>query len=62
MSKSDTQTPSKHAAAQRSYHQRQLDRGLVRLSVYVPKRDRDAFWAAIDALRVRWAELGLLDQ
>jgi hypothetical protein len=53
--------PSKHAEAQRSYHQRQLDRGLVRLSVYVPDTDRDAFWDAVDKLRIRWRRRGLID-
>jgi hypothetical protein len=53
--------PSNHAVAQRSYHQRQLDRGLVRLSVYVPDTDRDAFWLAVDKLRDRWYKKGLID-
>ena len=52
---------SKHAEAQRSYHQRQLARGLVRLSVYVPDTDRDAFWDAVDKLRIRWRRRGLID-
>jgi len=47
--------------AQRSYHQRQLDKGMVRLSVYVPDTDRDAFWDAIDRLRDRWQAKGLID-
>ena len=49
----------RHTKAQRNYHQRQLDRGLVRLSVYVPDADRDAFWDAVDKLRDRWHEKGL---
>lgn len=53
--------PSKHAEAQRSYHQRQVERGLVRISVYVPDADRDAFWAEVDKLRVRWRRRGLID-
>jgi len=53
--------PSGHAVAQRTYHQRQLDKGLVRLSVYVPDDDRDAFWDAIDRLRERWYAKGLID-
>ena len=56
-----SEEPSKHAEAQRSYHQRQLDRGLVRLSVYVPDTDRDAFWDAVDKLRIRWRRRGLID-
>lgn len=53
--------PSSHVIAQRTYHQRQLDRGLVRLSVYVPDADRDAFWDAVDRLRERWVARGLMD-
>ena len=44
--------------AQRTYHQRQLDRGLVKLSVYVPDTDREVFYAAIDRLRLRWRKRG----
>ena len=53
-----TPTPDSHTKAQRTYHQRQLDRGLVKLSVYVPDTDRDAFYAAIDRLRLRWRAKG----
>lgn len=53
--------PSSHVVAQRSYHQRQLDRGLVRLSVYVPDCDRDAFWDAVDRLRAKWQVKGWID-
>lgn len=53
--------PSGHAVAQRSYHQRQLDKGLVRLSVYVPDSERDAFWDAVDRLRYQWIRKGLID-
>jgi hypothetical protein len=53
--------PSSHAVAQRSYHQRQLDKGLVRLSVYVPDSERDAFWDAVDRLRDQWIRKGLID-
>jgi hypothetical protein len=45
--------------AQRNYHQRQLNKGLARLSVYVPDADRDAFWDAVDKLRDRWHRMGL---
>jgi hypothetical protein len=55
------ENPSSHIKAQRSYHQRQLDKGLVRLSVYVPDKDRDAFWDAVDRLRIRWKRRGLID-
>lgn len=51
--------PNGHAARQRTYHQRQLDRGLSRLSVYVPDAERDAFWDAVDKLRDRWHRMGL---
>jgi len=61
MPKPKHEQPSGHAVAQRSYHQRQLDRGLVRLSVYVPDTDRDAFWLAVDKLRDRWYKKGLID-
>ena len=30
---------------QRTYHQKQLDRGLVRVSVYVPARDKEEMLA-----------------
>jgi len=53
--------PSSHAVAQRSYHQRQIERGMVRLSVYVPDADRDAFWDAVEDLRIRWKRRGLID-
>lgn len=53
--------PSSHAVAQRSYHQRQIERGMVRLSVYVPDADRDAFWDAVEDLRLRWKRRGLID-
>ena len=53
--------PSNHAVAQRSYHQRQIEKGMVRLSVYVPDADRDAFWDAVEDLRVRWKRRGLID-
>jgi hypothetical protein len=48
-----------HIKAQRNYHQRQLNKGLVRLSVYVPDADRDAFWDAVDKLRDRWHSMKL---
>lgn len=51
--------PDSHAIAQRTYHQRQIDRGLVRLSVYVPDADRDGFWAAVEKLRDEWHAKGL---
>lgn len=50
-----------HTRAQRSYHQRQLDRGLAKLSVYVPDSERDTFWDAVDKMRVRWRRLGLIE-
>ena len=53
-----TKDPSSHTMAQRIYHQRQLDRGLVKLSVYVPDTDREVFYAAIDRLRLRWRKRG----
>lgn len=53
--------PSGHTVAQRSYYQRQLDRGLVRLSVYVPDCARDEFWQEIDKLKARWQRRGLID-
>jgi hypothetical protein len=61
MPKPKQEQPSQHAVAQRSYHQRQLDRGLVRLSVYVPTCDREAFWEAVDRLRVKWQAKGWMD-
>jgi len=61
MPKPKHEQPSGHAVAQRTYHQRQLDKGLVRLSVYVPDTDRDAFWDAVDRLRDRWQAKGLID-
>lgn len=53
-----TERPDSHTRAQRSYQQRQRDRGLVRLAVYVPDEDRDAFYKAIDKLRIRWRKMG----
>ena len=53
-----TERPDSHTRAQRSYQQRQRDRGLVRLSVYVPDEDRDTFYKAIDKLRIRWRKMG----
>jgi len=34
---------------------------MVRLSVYVPDADRDAFWDAVEDLRIRWKRRGLID-
>jgi hypothetical protein len=50
--------PTAHASAQRAYHQRQLDRGMVRLSVYVPKDEREAFHEAMELLRAQWRKRG----
>ena len=50
-----------HAEAQRSYHIRQKERGLSRLSVYVPDEAREEFWAAMSLLRQGWARRGLID-
>jgi hypothetical protein len=61
MPKPKHDNPEKHTSAQRSYHQRQLDKGMTRLSVYVPTRDRDNFWDAIDRLRDKWHAEGLID-
>jgi len=61
MTKSKQKPVSKHAEAQRSYHQRQLERNMVRLSVYVPDSERDTFWGAIDELREEWRAKGVMD-
>lgn len=53
-----TSKPSAHAEAQRSYHQRQIEKGLVRLSVYVPDAARAQFWDAVDDLRDKWRKQG----
>jgi hypothetical protein len=53
--------PSGHTTAQRTYYKRQLDRGLVRLSVYIPDTERDTFWDAVDKLRDKWRAKGLMD-
>jgi hypothetical protein len=57
----NTPTPSKHNVAQKAYHQRQIDKGMVRLSVYVPAAAKDEFWGAVDGLRASWQRRGLTD-
>ena len=53
------QEVDKNVRKQRAFYQRQKERGLVRISVYVPDADRDAFWDAVDKLRDRWHAMGL---
>lgn len=52
---------SKHSKTQMAYHQRQLEKGLVRLSVYVPVEAKADFWGALDGLRASWKRRGLMD-
>ncbi len=61
MPRSRQENPERHTVSQRTYYQRQKDRGLVRLSVYIPDSERDTFWDAVDKLRAKWHRQGLID-
>lgn len=52
------QDPAKKPSAQMAYHQRKLDDGQVRLSVYVPTDEKEQFWKTINQLRLRWRKMG----
>jgi hypothetical protein len=58
---SNAPAPSKQSKAQQAYHQRQLEKGLVRLSVYVPADAKEEFWGAVDGLRASWRRRGLME-
>ena len=45
---------SPHARAQRAYHARQKERGIVRVSVYIPRQHRDDFDRNLTRLRRKW--------
>jgi hypothetical protein len=61
MPKARSEDPSGHTVAQRTYYARQRAKGMVRLSVYIPDTERDAFWDAVDRLREDWHRRGLID-
>lgn len=61
MQETEQETPITQADRQRTYHQKQRERGLVRLSVYIPDSERDTFWDAVDRLRITWQRKGLID-
>lgn len=48
----------KKPSAQMAYHQRKLDDGQVRLSVYVPTEEKETFWKTVHQLRLRWRKMG----
>lgn len=54
-------TPSKQSQAQKAYHERQVEKGMVRLSVYVPKEAKAEFWGAVEGLRASWQRRGLME-
>jgi len=53
--------PIPHAARQKSYHQRMRDRGLVRVSAWIPEDDtaRGEFWDSVSQLEAQWRARGL---
>ena len=54
-----TRTPD--AERTHAYYQRQKERGLARISLYVPEAARDEFWDTVDRLRAKWRRDGLID-
>jgi hypothetical protein len=52
--------PEKHTIAQRKYHAKKRKEGMVRIGVWVPEKERDAFWQIVDKLRDQWHRRGLL--
>lgn len=61
MQTKENQAVPKHASAQQAYHRRQLEKGFVRVNLYVPEVAKDEFWAMIDGLRASWQRRNLLD-
>jgi len=47
-----------HAERQREYHRRRREAGLVRVSAWIPKGGRAAFWEAYDQLVEGWKRRG----
>lgn len=61
MSEPTEKQPKSGAERQQSYHQRMKDRGLTRLSAWIPQ-DEDAkieFWEAVTELEQKWQARGL---
>jgi DNA-binding LacI/PurR family transcriptional regulator len=59
--KQEKPEPVPHAQRQQSYHARMKEKGLTRLSAWVPEDDkaRMEFWEAISQLEKTWASRGL---
>ena len=55
-----TEGTSRQGLTQQAYHRRQVERGLTRLSVYVPEEGKHEFRAALEGLRASWKRRGLL--
>lgn len=56
-----SEKPKTGAARQQTYHQKMRERGLTRLSAWVPENEtaRAEFWAAMTELEKKWAKRGL---
>jgi len=58
MTEKSDKSRAQQAARQKKYAAAKKAAGLVKLSVYVPDSERDAFWSAIDKLREEWWRKG----
>lgn len=47
-----------HRLRQQAHHQRKRAAGLVRVSAWIPKTERKAFWDAYDRLVEEWRRSG----
>lgn len=59
---SETEEQAKtHAQRQQSYHQRMREKGMVRVSAWIPDDDdaRADFWEQFEILEGRWRKRGL---
>lgn len=45
-----------HRERQQAYHQRQLESGMMRVSVWIPKARRDQFNASVERLKKKWTK------
>ena len=62
MTKKSAKKPNTDAARTATYYNKQREKGLVRLSVWVPNApaERDRFWVEYDKLKARWQKDGLI--
>jgi len=61
MAKKKTEDPKiKAREYQKSYHQRRVDAGMKRVSVWIPGERQEEFDAAVEKLQRKWTKLGLM--